>query len=146
MTELSQPLGVVILRCDGHEVTLTVQRFKAMAYRVMTYVNGKFNQAWCHPNAKAPESKYLRKSVRQLYSAKERERAQKDYGKRMARSLGYFDSTYTLYLPDWPSGRSALSHLCQVCESVEVEFMGYEALKSIVATDAAIDPAAGEIA
>ena len=132
LQELSGSYGVVILRCDGYEVTLTVQRFKAMTYRVMTYINGKFNHAWCHPKGEAPESKFLRKSVRQLYSAKERQEAQKALGKRAAARM---DGTYTIYLPDWPTGRAALSHIDKVCDSVEFVSQGYSALADIVRED-----------
>ncbi|MBC7857991.1 MAG: hypothetical protein H7Z39_04265 [Burkholderiaceae bacterium] len=118
--ELAMPWGRVALRCDGYEVSLVVERDKGLTYRVMTYVNGFFKGAWTKPKSEAPESKFLRKSVRPNCSPAKRKQMEKALGKRYVQKDPYFSGSWTIYLPDWSSGKAALSHLCRVCESVEV--------------------------
>jgi hypothetical protein len=119
---LNMPWGEVTLRCDGYLVTLVVRRVgkKSLTYRVITYVNGKFEYAWCREKSAAPESRFLRKSVRPNLSPSKRKEAEKALGKRRVKNDPFFSGSITLYLPDWANGKSAINHLCKVCESVEV--------------------------
>lgn len=118
--ELASPWGNVLLVCDGRRVTLQVQRYSKtrIEYRVMTYIDGKFCGAWC--NGETPEAKYLRKQVRPLISSAGRKAAEKSLGKRLFAKATLYKKTMTFYLPDWPSGKAAINHLCKVCESVEI--------------------------
>jgi hypothetical protein len=118
--KLSLPWGSVNLLCDGRLVTLQVQRFKTMTYRVMTYIDGTFKHAWASSTASVPEHKFLRKSVRPNISPAERKRLEKDLGKRYVAKHPFWGGSYTLYLPDWASGKAAISHLCKVCDSIAV--------------------------
>lgn len=118
---LSTTWGSVELLCDGYRIVLQVQRYKGMVYRVMTYVNGSFQGKWMNDNESFPEQKFLRKNVRKLASAAEKAKAEKVFGKRAVAKDPWFSRTLTMYLPDWASGKAAISHLCKVCESVAVE-------------------------
>jgi hypothetical protein len=120
VADLSQLFGRATLRCDGYEVTLTVERFKGFKYRVMTYVNGSFNGKWCSPSSEAPESKFLRKQVQPTISPAKRLKLEKALGKRYVAKDPYYSGSYTIYFPDWSTGRAAVNHLCKVCESVEL--------------------------
>jgi len=117
---LSLPWGSVVLICDGYRVALQVQRMKGMTYRVMTYVNGSFLGKWVSGTETFPEQKFLRKSVRPLASAAEKTKCEKAFGKRAVAKDPWFSKTLTLYCPDWASGKAAISHLCKVCESIEI--------------------------
>lgn len=118
---LRSPWGSVSLICDGYRVSLQVQACKGgMTYRVMTFVDGSFMGKWCSASEAFPEQKFLRKSVRPLYSAAEKARAEKALGKRYVAKHPSFSASYTVYLPDWASGKAAISHLCKVCESVQI--------------------------
>ncbi|MCX7204769.1 MAG: hypothetical protein NT086_02035 [Proteobacteria bacterium] len=122
-TELSHPWGRVKLLCDGYEIDLSVTRVKAnsIVYRTLTYVNGRFEGKWA--NAKEgeyPETKFLRKSIRHLYSPAERLKLEKVWGKRHVKNDKRINSSYVLYLPDWANGKTAINHLCKVCESVSL--------------------------
>lgn len=120
--KLSSPWGSASLVCDGHRVTLQVQREggNAIKYRVMTYVDGYFKGEWM--NGEAPEAKFLRKQVYPVYSVSDRKKMEKIVGKRRFASADYdrYRKTLTHYLPDWASGKAAIAHLCKVCESVEI--------------------------
>lgn len=119
--QLSTPWGTVELICDGYRVALEVQRMKGgMTYRVMTYVNGSFYGHWVSGSAEFPEQKFLRKSVRPLYSAAEKAKYEKVFGKRHVAKDARYSKTLTMYMPDWASGKAVISHLCKVCESVEI--------------------------
>lgn len=86
----------------------------------MTYVDGVFKHAWAMSNPSVPEHKFLRKSVRPNVSPVERKRIEKELGKRYVAKHTFWSGSYTIYLPDWSSGKAAINHLCKVCESVEV--------------------------
>lgn len=120
--ELSMPWGNVALLCDGYRIALQVQRAKGtMTYRVMTYVNGQFMGQWMSGTKEFPEQKFLRKSVRPLYSTTKRLAMEKRLGKRAyAKYCKGMDAKITMFMPDWASGKAAIAHLCKVCESVEI--------------------------
>lgn len=121
--ELSTPWGHVRLNCDGTRVSLAVERYKGLSYRVMTYVEGFFKGEWMFVKSgasPAPEAKFLRKSVRPNVSPAKRAKLEKALGKRYVQTDAYFGGVQTVFLPDWSSGKAAINHLCKVCESVEI--------------------------
>lgn len=132
---LNRPYGLVTLRCDGYLVSLYVNRVgkKSMTYRVLTYVNGKFDGRWVSEKNAAPESRFLRKSVRSNLTPAQRTKAEKALGKRYVAKDPHYSGSHTLYLPDWPNGKKAITHLCSVCDSVELlsEDEGKKALDEI---------------
>lgn len=119
---LASPFGDVRLICDGHRVSLQVQRLSrtALKYGVMTYVDGRFEGKWLS-DKDAPERKFLRRRERFIYSAKTRseiarkcsKRLLKEYWPNLNEKIEFFD-------PVWSSGKAAIDHLCRVCESVEI--------------------------
>lgn len=106
--------------CDGYLVSLQVHRFKPMAYRVMTYINGKFKHVWASSDKPAVEQKFLRKSVRPNVTPTQRKKVEKTLGKRYVAKHSYWSGTYTVYLPDWASGKAVINHLVKVCESIRI--------------------------
>lgn len=118
VSKLSGPWGSVDLMCDGYLVSLRVERYKALAYRVSTYVNGFFKGTWCRGKDPAPEARFLRKSVRPNVTPAKRKKLEKALGKRYVAKNEYFSGSVTVYLPDWSSGRAAINHLCKVSESI----------------------------
>lgn len=125
MTELAQkltsPWGSVKLLCDGFKIDLIVSPLKGgLSYRVVTYVNGQFKGLWVSSTEEHPEQKFLRKNVRPLYSAAYKAKLEKIYGKRHVANTERFQNKIITYLPDWASGKAAISHLCKVCESIQV--------------------------
>lgn len=121
---LTLPWGQVKLECDGYTVDLQVQRVKGgMTYRVLTYVNGKFQYAWAFPKdgePLPPETKFLRKSVVKNISPAKRLRLEKALGKRYVAKDPFFSGSATRYMPDWPTGRAVLNHFIKVCDSIRV--------------------------
>lgn len=118
---LDMPWGSIALLCDGYRVTLQVQREKGrMVYRVMTFVNGSFRGQWVSGTETHPEQKFLRKSVRPLCSPAQKAKAEKAFGKRYVAKDPYYNAKLTYFMPDWASGKAAITHLCKVCESVEI--------------------------
>jgi hypothetical protein len=118
--QLGYPYGSVDLMCDGYRVSLRVERFKDLSYRVITYVNGVWKGVWISGTNSHPEQKFLRKSVRPIVSPAKREKLEKELGKRYVKKDLYWSRSITLYCIDWGSGRAAISHLCKVCESIEI--------------------------
>ena len=119
-SQLSNPYSLPIyLLCDDRKITLEVRLYKALQYRVMTFIDGSFKGDWVLSGTAHPEQKYLRKSVRNLYPPAKRAKLIKEFGKKLAEKIGA-NKTQTLYWSDWPNARAALNHLNKVCESIEV--------------------------
>lgn len=118
--KLASPWGEVILICDSRRITLQVQRCAGatIAYRIFTFIDGEFRGAWMKGDT--PEARFMRKQVRRLISPARRKEAEKLCGKRWVAKQPLYSETMTTYLPDWPSGKAAINHLCKVCESVEI--------------------------
>lgn len=116
--ELSLPWGRVGLRCDGDAIVLAVRQVKPLKFEIHTYINGWFKGEWMRADKPVREQRYLRKSVRQLYSAAVKAKAEKEAGKRFVKK--HLSGTVTLFDPTWSSGRSVIAHLSKVCESIEV--------------------------
>jgi len=119
--KLTSPWGAVKLICDGFTIDLQVQRMKGgMSYRVMTYVNGQFLGLWVSSTQEHTEQKFLRKSARPLYSAAYKAKMEKIFGKRAVAKDESYQKKHVTYMPDFASGKAAISHLCKVCESIEI--------------------------
>jgi len=118
--DLSYPHGISKLVCDGYQITLSVECFKGMRYRVMTYINGKYKGLWCDPKNECPESIFMRKQVTKLCSPSHKKEMEKVMGKRYIAKDPFFSKTFTWYLPDFASGKTAISHLCKVSKSIQV--------------------------
>lgn len=119
--QIDCPFGSVKLLCDGYMIALQVERTRGLKYRVMTYVNGYFRGGWCGlSKQECPEQKFMRKSVRPLYSVKFKRDMEKIIGKRRVNNDPHYKEVQTSYWPDWPSGMAALKHLNRVCESVRL--------------------------
>ena len=122
--KLTSPWGRVSLLCDGHKVDLVVKRSKGMRYRVTTYVDGRWEGKWVSGKEAHPEQKFLNKQVRPACPKKDKVAMEKAVGKRyfkkMCKEEPYWTKTITLYDITWASGRSAINHLCKVCDSIQI--------------------------
>ncbi|MCW3479714.1 hypothetical protein OL229_09085 [Neisseriaceae bacterium JH1-16] len=124
INKLSTPWGSVHLLCDGSRIDLVVEPCKGLKYRVTTYVNGHWKGEWIDGSKSFPEQKFLNKSTRPLVKKADLEKMEKTAGKRLFKKMcaedSYWTKTITLYNPSWASGKSAINHLCKVCDSIQV--------------------------
>lgn len=122
--KLNYPWGHVQLLCDGYQIDLKVERSKGMKYRVVTYVNGCWEGKWIMAEEEYPEQKFLNKQVRPAASKKSKADMEKAVGKRNFKKVcaenPYWTKTITLYNISWASGRTAINHLCKVCDSIQL--------------------------
>lgn len=117
--------GHVRLKCDGYTIDLNVERCKGLRMRVVTYVNGSWKGEWLSGMNRHPEQKFLRKSVRQAMSQKQKASMEKAVGKREFKKMcnepgSIWSKTLTIYDISWANGRTAINHLCKVCDSIEI--------------------------
>lgn len=117
---LSTPWGSATLICDGFRIGLQVQLAKAMTFRVVTFVNGVWKGDWCSGTSEYPEQKFLNKRTHRAVSPAIKAKMEKIMGKRALAKDPYYSKTFVAYDVSWPSGKAAISHLCRVCESVEI--------------------------
>jgi hypothetical protein len=120
IADLSHPWGNVNLICDEFRISLQVQRFKGMTYRVVTFVNGEWKGVWMSAENSHPEQKFMRLSVKPLYRGKIKQDMEKIYGKRHVAKDPRFSKTITHYFPDFASGKAAINHMCKVSESIQI--------------------------
>ena len=117
---LTTPWGGVELLCDGYRIALQVQRVKELTYRVTTFVNGKWEGKWMSGKEAHPEQKFLNKKTHRACSPSFKAKMEKIMGKRAVAKDPYYSKTFITYDVSWASGKAAITHLCRVCESVEI--------------------------
>ena len=118
---LGHPWGAVDLLCDGFNVTLRVECMKELQYCVVVYVNGRWKGEWTNGNKEFPEQKFMRKSVRKIFTPKQLRQLEKILGKRKVAKDPDYQKTYTMFHPYFGTGRAAINHLCKVCDSIEIK-------------------------
>ena len=124
LQQLNYRYGQVTLKCGNDEICLKIEPIKALKLVVAVWVNGQIKGQWLGDDT-CPEYKYMRKSERFIYKASFRQKAKKELGVRRYKSMGYDDKTTVVY-PWFNSGKSAIDHLCKVCDSIEVLHIGYK--------------------
>ena len=118
--------GRVDLLCDGYRVTLAVERYSGLKYRVITYVNGYWKGEWFSGPSEHPEQKFLNRRERPLASPKQKADAEKILGKRAVAKDPWYSKKLVTYDISWASGSAAINHLCRVCDSIEIVAEGTE--------------------
>lgn len=118
--QLSHPWGRVHLMCDGYRISLVVEKSRGLSYRVVTYINGEWKGVWCIGHESHPEQKFLNRIERPVATPSDKAKMEKIVGKRVVAKDPWFSKTLVTYGVSWASGRSAIYHLCRVCDSVEV--------------------------
>lgn len=118
--KLNNPYGRVALMCDGYRIALSVQRTGQLSYRVVTYVNGEWKGAWVSGINSYPEQKFLNRKEHPLAKPSEKAKMEKIMGKRAVAKDPWFTKKLVTFDISWASGRSAINHLCKVCESIEI--------------------------
>lgn len=119
INQLNMPWGHVKLHCDEYVVDLQVARksAKSLSYCISVYVNGYFKGVWVSGKESHPEQKFLRKTVKKLYSPKQMAAFEKCIGKREAKKC---QAEMIFYMAYFNTGSSAINHLCRVCDSIEI--------------------------
>lgn len=120
LSELEHPYAQVKLRCDNDIITLSVEpTLRPLEFKIMTYVNGKFNASWLTHAQQHPEAKYLYTYQKCFLTAKDKKCWQKILGKKELEQK-IAQATYTLYSAYFPTAKMAISHLCKVCEQIDM--------------------------
>lgn len=118
--KLGHPYGRVTLMCDGYRISLVVERTSQLAYRIVTYVNGEWKGVWCSGSNNHPEQKFLNRKETLLAKPSEKAKMEKIMGKRAVAKDPWFTKKIVTFDVSWASGKSAINHLCRVCESIEI--------------------------
>ncbi|MCL1618357.1 hypothetical protein [Ralstonia pseudosolanacearum] len=125
--ELASPYGMVKLKCDGYTVDIRVEREKPLKYILGVYINGVRNMSWVKGDCEEAK-RFCRPIVRPFYSAQEKAKLIRSFGKR--RAAEYFpklNESHTSYMPFWPSAKTMLRHFSKTCVDLEVVNLGYPA-------------------
>ena len=120
--KLSSPYRMVTLRADGHDLTLAVERCKALKCRVVLYVDGRWEGAWISLKNTDPETRFYPVVKRRSMSLPRYRKAEKALGKRGAKSMfGSWIELRPVYREiSFATGRAAVNHLNRVCTDLEV--------------------------
>lgn len=118
--KLSHPYGRVALMCDGYRIDLVVQAARGLHYRIVTYINGQWEGKWILGMDSFPEQKFLNRKERPMAKPSEKAKAEKIFGKRSVAKDPWYSKTLVTFDISWASGKSAINHLCKVCESIEI--------------------------
>lgn len=123
--ELSHSFGSVKVKCDGFELSLTVQPVAALQYGIAVYVNGYFKGKWFVEDCEE-RRRFLRPVERFLWSAKQRCEMLKIYGGKRAKKkdVERINAKLTSYYSYWTSVTSLHRHLEKNNRELEVVEIG----------------------
>lgn len=119
LDKLRLPYSRVKLKCDNDIISLTVEQTKPLKFEICVYVNGSFKSAWLNPDKQYHEQKYLYVRTKCFLKAELKKFYLKTFGKEFLNER-IKEATHTLYYAFFPSAKSAISHLCKVCEHIEI--------------------------
>ncbi len=119
LKQLNRQFEMVVLMCDGYEITLKMERYK-MKLVIGIFVNGSVKAAWAAKPEEHPESKFLASHQKSYYSAKRKAEIIKAFGKREANKRFNLDQKFEYKLPFFSTAQAALNHLIKVSDSIEL--------------------------
>jgi len=122
--ELSHSYGRVILKADGHQLQLRVERWKALRYVVMVYVDGWLRGEWWKEGSEVG-AKFWNRRTHQLFKKRELDAWRKAFGKRAAAERQQ-RGVWVNHEPFFPSARACLASLQRTCDAIEVVSVGYQ--------------------
>jgi hypothetical protein len=127
---LSGIYGLVRLKVDGHEVTLSRTLIDKNRLGVSVYVDGFIKGIWIGPKNDHPEQRYLCPRDRFKFSKKIRDfekKTIKKLGKRRAKEMGISDpdEKVRFYSHRFPSGAAVRRHYQKTFKSIELVECGY---------------------
>lgn len=125
-TQLTTPLGVVVLNCDGYEITLRVEPFKGLQMCIMTYIDGWFKGEWVTNDCEI-RRKFMRPEKFYLYPRSSRLRAKELSKRRLAELKNTGLNPWKRgvnYTPTWLSFGPLKRHLQQNCTHIELVKVG----------------------
>ncbi len=122
-SQMDSPWGRMTLKCDQFEVSLVQQAdTKGRKWLTSVYVDGFFKGEWCFADdngePKHEEARrFLRKTSKAYFSAKEVEAYRKAFGKRRAAEIAA--KRHVWFRADWSSFNSLKKHLLANNSSIE---------------------------
>jgi len=125
--QLVPPFGMVVLDCDGYELTLSVQRYKGLQMCIMTYVDGRFKGEWITGDCEI-RRKFMRAEKFYLHASSARSRAKKLSKRDLAdlKRVGLDPWKQSVcYTPVWLSFAPLKRHLQKNCTNIELVRVGY---------------------
>ncbi len=121
--QMASPYGYMKLKCDQYEVTLE-QRVdsKGRKWETWIFVDGVIKGEWCKPDENGnpmfeETRRFLRKSSKAYFRAKEVEQYRKAFGKRRAAEIAA--KRHIWFNADWNSFNSLKKHLLANNTSIE---------------------------
>lgn len=129
IADLSRHYGAVKLVCDGREITLEVRRCskKSLVYRVVAFVDGKWESRWSIGDKEVPEQKFAHRKEKHVFSEQQRKemlKASPLYGRKGSSERNAYEQKVNTKIvwfdPSFSNGSAAINHLLKACESVSV--------------------------
>lgn len=121
--QMASPYGYMKLKCDQFEVSLGQQvDSKSRKWVTSVYVDGFFKGEWCFADENGEPKheearRFLRKTSKAYFSAKEVEAYRKTFGKRRATEIAA--KRHVWFRADWTSFNSLKKHLLANNTSIE---------------------------
>jgi hypothetical protein len=113
----------VILKADGFEVTLILERVGAYKNMIMVYIGGQFKGKWLSEDCEE-RRRFLQKKVRSLLTAKQKAGLKKLSKKRQKEFAESYHTDYEIYTPQWSSFGALKKHLISNNENIDLVKIG----------------------
>lgn len=115
----------VKLRVDEHELTLRVERYKGLRYRIAVYIDGTIKGEWMLRSSDIG-AKFWFPRMSSLFSAAAFKQMEKNHGKRFAARMRKDNPpSVVMHDPWFPSVVALRRHLVKTCTSIELVGCSY---------------------
>jgi hypothetical protein len=124
---LANPYGRVELLADGYRIVASVERYKALTWKVVIYTDGKILFAWTSQD---------REETRKFWQRRERFTHPKKYRDDMKKWLKSRDewkrdmaqrahAMQVMWSPTWPNAKAFCRHIRKTCTDIRLIKIGY---------------------
>jgi hypothetical protein len=124
---LSNPYGRVELLADGYRIAVNVERYKALSWKLVVYINGEIKFEWLREDSEETR-KFWRRRERFLHQKKYRDDMKKwlksrdEWKRDMAQKA---HATLVVWDPAWPNAKVFCRHIRKTCTDIRLIKTGY---------------------
>jgi hypothetical protein len=124
---LSNPYGRIELLADGYRIVASVERYKALSWKVVIYIDGTISFAWISQDREETR-KFWQRRERFLHPKKYRDDMKKwvksrDEWKRDMAQRAH--AMHVMWSPTWPNAKAFCRHIRKTCTDIRLIKIGY---------------------
>ena len=128
---LTLPHGSAKLRCDGIEVTASVEMVKPLRFAVVVYVDGVWKGEWLRADPPLHQHRFMNPHEKGLYTAADIKSLKRVCSARQMRDMQAKKVRW--FSPDFPTARAFRRRISSQCKAIELMTCTEDRVAAIVA-------------